>query len=87
VETPGDPNCAPRPVAGATLEVRNATADVIATATTDGSGWYRIALPPGNYTLEPGPAEDFMSGPSPQPFTVHDGRETRLDLAYDTGIR
>jgi hypothetical protein len=87
VETPGDPSCAPRPVAGATLEVRNSTADVVATVATDGSGWYRIALTPGSYTLEPGPAEGFMSGPAPQPFTVNEGPETRLDLAYDTGIR
>jgi hypothetical protein len=59
----------------------------VSTVATDGSGWYRIALPPGNYTLEPGPAEGYMSGPAPQPFTVNEGPETLLPLAYDTGIR
>ncbi len=87
VERPGDPACEPRLVAGAVLVVKGDGGSEVARFTSDASGFYRIALPPGAYTLEAGPAEGFMSGPSPQAFTVADGAETALDLAYDTGIR
>jgi hypothetical protein len=87
VERPGDPACAPRLVAGAVLVVRGADNAEVARFTTDASGFYRIALAPGAYTLEVGPVKGFMSGPGPQAFTVQDGATTPLDLAYDTGIR
>lgn len=87
VERPGDPACAPRLVAGAVLVVKGAGGTEIARTTTDASGFYRIALPPGEYTLEASPVEGFMSGPAPTPFTVADGALTALDLSYDTGIR
>ena len=47
VEQPGDPACAPRSVAGATLVVRAADGSEVARFTTDASGLYRIELPPG----------------------------------------
>lgn len=86
VERPGDPACAPRPVAGASLAVR-AGGDEVATFTTDGSGLFRIPLPPGEYTLEAAPVEGLMAAPAPQPFRVVDGGEAWLSLDYDTGIR
>jgi hypothetical protein len=58
-----------------------------ATVTTDGSGYFRLALAPGDYTLEAPAVEGFMSGPSPEPFTVLDGAEAWVDLSWDTGIR
>ena len=63
------------------------TAAEVASFTTDGSGLFRIALPPGDYTLEAGPVEGYMSAPGPAPFTVTGGAETWLDVPYDTGIR
>lgn len=87
VERPGDPACAPRLVAGAVLVVTGTDGTEVARFTTDASGFYRIALPAGDYTLGAGPVEGFMSGPSPQAFTVKDGVLTQLDLGYDTGIR
>jgi hypothetical protein len=87
VERPGDPACAGRLVSGAVLVVKGAGGAEAARFTTDASGFYRIALPAGGYTLEAGPVEGFMSGPAPQAFTVTGGALTALDLAYDTGIR
>ena len=87
VERPGDPACAARIVAGAVLTVRDAGGNEVARFTTDASGFYRIALPAGEYTLEGAPVEGFMSGPSPASFTVADGALTSLDPGYDTGIR
>lgn len=86
VETPGDPTCAPRPVAGATLSVR-AGDTVVATFSTDMSGLYRMALPVGDYVLEAAPVEGLMGTPAPMPFTVAGTQLTPLDVAYDTGIR
>ncbi|HEY3334923.1 MAG TPA: hypothetical protein VGK16_06745 [Candidatus Limnocylindrales bacterium] len=86
VETPGDPKCAPRPVAAASLAVRSGEA-VVATFSTDLSGLYRIALPPGEYVLEAAPVQGFMGTPAPAPFTVTGTQLTPLDIAYDTGIR
>lgn len=87
VEQPGDPACAARMVAGAALLVRGADGTELARFTTDGSGLYRIPLPPGDYTLEAGPLEGYMSAPGPQAFAVTGGAETWLDVPYDTGIR
>jgi hypothetical protein len=87
VERPGDPACAGRMVSGAALAVRGADGTEVATFTTDGSGLFRIALPPGDYTLEASPGEGFMSAPGPASFTVTGGAETWLDIGYDTGIR
>jgi hypothetical protein len=87
VERPNDPKCAPRPVAGAVLAVKDAGGSEISRFTTDGSGLFRIALPPGAYTVEPQPVAGLMGTPAPQPVTVAPGRLTGVDIAYDTGIR
>jgi hypothetical protein len=87
VERPGDPACAGRLVSGAVLVVRGADGSEVARFTTDESGFYRIALPAGDYLLEAAAVEGFMSGPSPAQFTVGQGALTALDLSYDTGIR
>lgn len=86
VETPGDPQCAARPVAGATLTARSGDT-VVATFSSDMSGLYRIPLPPGDYVLEATPVEGLMGTPAPMPFTVAGTELTPLDVAYDTGIR
>jgi hypothetical protein len=87
VERPNDPKCAPRPVAGAVLAVKGADGTEVARFTTDGSGLYRIPLPPGAYTVEPQPVTGLMGTPAPQPVNVAPGKLAGLDIAYDTGIR
>ena len=87
VERPGDPACAPRLVAGATLVVRGADGTEVARLVTDASGLFRFDLPAGDYTLEAGAVDGFMRAPGVQSFTVVDGTQTWLDAQYDTGIR
>jgi hypothetical protein len=88
VEQPGDPACAPRPVAGTELVIRSAADGAeAARAITDGAGFFRLDLAPGTYILEASPAEGLMGMPEPIPFTVSTGSEVLLDLGYDTGIR
>jgi len=87
VERPGDPSCAPRMVAGSVLVVQDGAGKDVATFTTNASGLFRMALAPGDYTLVPGPVEGLMGQAKPEPFTVSQGAEVFLPVAYDTGIR
>ena len=65
VERPGDPACAPRPVAGATILIRDATGADVATIVTDAAGRFQVALPPGVYTVAGQPVEGLMGNPAP----------------------
>ena len=87
VERPGDPNCAPRMVAGAVLVITDAGGSEVLRVTTDASGLFGVAIKPGDYTLTPQRVEGLMGTAAPMPFTVTDGDATFLDVAYDTGIR
>ena len=59
---------------------------VVARATTDKKGWYRVTLRPGRYavtTQNPRVGKE----PTPKSATVPKGRVKRLDFDIDTGIR
>ena len=86
VERPGDPACAPRPVAGATILIRDATGADVATIVTDAAGRFQVALPPGVYTVVGQPVEGLMGNPAPLDVEVSEGDVT-IELSYDTGIR
>ncbi len=87
VERPDDPACAPRLVGNVELAVKDSSGKDVAHVTTDGSGFFRLELAPGDYVLEAPQVEGFMSGPASLPFTVTAGAEAWLDVSYDTGIR
>ena len=86
VERPGDPACAARPVAGATIRIRDATGSELATIVTDATGRFRVALPPGVYTVVGQPVEGLMGNPGPVDVEVGEADVT-IELSYDTGIR
>jgi hypothetical protein len=86
VERPGDPACAPRPLAGATILIRDATGSDVATIITDAAGRFRVAVPPGVYTVIGQPVEGLMGNPGPVDIEVAEGDVT-VELSYDTGIR
>ena len=90
VEKPGDPACAPRPVAGAVLIVTELNGTEIARATTGSDGRFTVNLPAGAYTLVPQRVEGLMGTAPPIPFSVGvDGAPSAapLEVQYDTGIR
>lgn len=88
VETvPPDPNCAPRPVAGAILIVRDAGGREVARATTGADGSYVIVLPPGSYSVDPPEVEGLLTKAETATVEVLAGDFAQLDWAYDTGIR
>ncbi len=88
VETiPPDPACAPRPVAGATVNVLNGQGTGVATVVLDAKGAAIVAIPAGNYVVQAKPAAGLMGTPGPMNVTVVDGTLTPVILSYDTGIR
>jgi hypothetical protein len=90
VETnPPDPNCAPRPVAGARVLVTPADGReiVIAEGETDAEGRLTLSVPVGNYLVTGGAVEGLMAAPAPVVVSVLAGVTTEVPLGYDTGIR
>ncbi len=84
---PPDPSCAPRPVAGANVIVRNATGAEAASGTSDAAGLITLSVPGGAYYVEGAPSEGLMRTPQPTAFSVPGGRSVTISLEYDTGIR
>jgi Carboxypeptidase regulatory-like domain len=84
---PPDPSCAPRPVAGANLVVRDPAGSEIARATTAADGTFFVDLPPGRYTVEPQAVTGLMGTARLQNVTVTGGVVSTIQVEYDTGIR
>jgi hypothetical protein len=84
VERPGL-LCPPRPLA-ATVQAQDRSGRQVAATSTDGSGRYRLALPPGSYTLTASTGRALPRCP-PVGVTVGTGAPTRVDVDCDTGIR
>ncbi len=89
VETePPDPDCAPRPVVGATIEAIDSSGSTAGTAVTDVDGRFVLSLPLGEYTIVPFPVEGLMGTPAPFRIAVTSPVEVDMGvLTYDTGIR
>jgi len=87
VERPNDPACAPRPVAGAIIVIRDAGGAEKGSVTSGADGTASVQLPAGEYTLEPRPVQGLMGTAAPMRVTVGDGGPTEAAISYDTGIR
>ncbi len=61
----------------------------IGTFVADGLGHFRLALPPGDYLLEPEPPDPDKPFPAASPLevTVMPDSWTTITIQYDTGIR
>ena len=86
-QNPPDPKCAPRPVAGATIVIRDGSGAQVAVAISDQGGRYFVALPPGQYLIDPQPVQGLLGTAAKQPAGVAAGAITDVALDYDTGIR
>lgn len=86
-KVPPDPACAPHPVAGAVLVIRDASGSEVARVTTGADGAFLAELRPGGYAVEPQPADGLMGTPGPQSVTVNQGVMSTIKVVYDTGIR
>jgi len=59
---------------------------VVATATTNQKGWYRVTLRPGRYSVRTN-RRGFERKTSPSAATVPSDRFARRDFHIDTGLR
>ncbi|MBA2380597.1 MAG: carboxypeptidase regulatory-like domain-containing protein [Chloroflexi bacterium] len=86
VVRPNDPNCADRPVVGATIHIIDATGTEVAQLETDAKGAFVVTLPAGRYRVQADPVEGLMGDAQPADVTV--GTALALvQLSFDTGIR
>src|SRR4051812_16222708 len=86
-KVPADPACAPRPVCGAVVVVRDGSGVEVARAMTGADGTFFVALGPGSYVVAPQPVEGLMGVAPEQSIDVAAGARSTIVLAYDTGIR
>jgi len=86
-KNPPDPACAPRPVAGAVIIIRDTSGKEIARVTTANDGTYVAEVPAGNYVIEPQPVQGLLGTPGPTSVAVNKGATSLVDVGYDTGIR
>jgi hypothetical protein len=80
-----DQRCPDKPYQ-ATLTVLDPAGKKVTQVLTDANGLYRLALAPGDYILHP-ESPGVMPSAQDVPFNVVAGRFTKLDIAYDSGIR
>ena len=84
---PPDPACAPRPVAGATVVVQDGQNKSVTTVVLDAHGAAIVALPVGDYVVQPQRVTGLLGTAQTANVTVVDGTLTPVVLSYDTGIR
>ncbi len=84
---PPDPSCAPRPVVGATIVIRDGSGSQVAVAISGADGGYLVTLPPGRYVVDPQPVPGLLGTAGKQEITVTAGTFADVALDYDTGIR
>ncbi len=84
---PPDPSCAPRPVAGATIVIRDGSGAQVAVAISATDGSFLVSLPPGDYVVDPQPVPGLLGTAARQSASVAQGFMTEIALDYDTGIR
>ncbi len=84
---PPDPSCAPHPVQGAVIVVRDASGAEVDRTVVNAAGTYFSAVGAGTYSVEPQPVDGIMGTPPPQHVVVTAGERTTADFVYDTGIR
>jgi hypothetical protein len=88
-QSPPDPRCAPRPVAGAVIVATDEGGQEVGRATSAADGTYELtagqtgavvltALPVDGLARPPAPVRLVFNGP---------GEVEHIDLEYDTGIR
>ena len=70
----------------ATLTIQTTNGKKVAQFEADKNGRFRINLSPGDYVLHP-ESPNVMPYAADIPFTVIPGQFSRVDVAYESGIR
>jgi hypothetical protein len=87
VQTANTP-CPPEPASGAKILVLTPAGKEVRSVVADREGKYSVSLPAGSYRIESEPLRGLeFTRDLPTTITVTAGRETRLDINIDTGMR
>jgi Carboxypeptidase regulatory-like domain len=78
--------CPDAPLSKTEVQVKR-SGDVVATATSDETGAFQIALPPGTYSVEAVTDMGGIGYARPVDVTVTDGAFAQVSVVVDTGIR
>lgn len=81
-----DSPCPDEPVPNTEIQVKR-SGEVVATAISDDEGGFKIALPPGEYSLETVADMVGMGYAKAIDVTVPDGAFVQVSVVIDTGIR
>jgi hypothetical protein len=87
VETdPPAPECAPRPVGGATVMIE-VEGDDASSVVSDPDGRFQASVAAGDIRVIPQPVEGLLGTPAPIEVEAFGGSLDLGEIAYDTGIR
>lgn len=87
VETdPPSPECAPRPVGGATVMIEVEGGDA-SSVVSDPDGRFQASVAAGTIRVTPQPVEGLLGTPAPIELEAGGGSLDLGEIAYDTGIR
>jgi len=80
--------CPDKPLASRLTVVKADSAQIVAEATSDDNGYFRIPLPPGHYVLHPANLTGSVV-PIAQPLTITviADRFASITISFDSGIR
>lgn len=78
--------CPDRPVPNAQVRIMRGS-EVVTTVRADGTGRFRVALPPGGYELVGLPGQNPLPRPSSTSVTVPTDGWAAATVVFDTGIR
>jgi hypothetical protein len=87
--SPPNPQCAPRPVAGAVIVATNASGQEVGRATSAADGSYQLIVgETGTVLISALPVAGLATAPAPVSVTLASPSEIEsVDFEYDTGIR
>ncbi len=85
-QSPPDPACDDRPVAGAVLVITDVGGKEVRRVESSREGRFITRLPAGTYVLQPQPVDGLLGTAPPQEFVV-ESEPIELVIGYDTGIR
>ena len=73
----------------AMIQIKDAvTGQELTTVQSTTDGHFYVALPPGEYLLEPASPRPFVPPyAEPQQVTVHQGEITEVAISYESGVR
>lgn len=80
-------DCDDKPYAGEVRIIERASGTLVATARSGNDGRFRVALRPGDYTLEPVAPNGGLPFGKPIEVTVRMHTFERVTISFDSGIR